>query len=72
MGAGYLKTEFFALGVDFDERNELFDECIDVMTQCWTGEPFSCAGKHFDARNVVHKPVPARRPSRSGSVGTRS
>jgi probable F420-dependent oxidoreductase len=62
VGAGYLKSEFFALGVDFDERNELFDECLDVMTQCWSGEPFSYTGKHFDARNVVHKPVPAQRP----------
>ena len=28
---GYLKPEFAALGVDFDERNELTDEAIDVM-----------------------------------------
>ena len=62
VGTGYLKTEFFALGVDFDERNELFDECLDVMAQCWTAEPFSYTGKHFDARNVVHKPRPAQQP----------
>src|SRR6478735_394298 len=30
-GTGYLKGEFFALGVDFDERNELFDEALDWM-----------------------------------------
>ena len=28
---GYLKSEFRALGVDFDERNELFDEALEVL-----------------------------------------
>ena len=31
VAAGYLKPEFAALGVDFDERNELTDEAIDVL-----------------------------------------
>ena len=29
IGTGYHKTEFFALGVDFDERNALFDEALE-------------------------------------------
>ncbi len=40
MGTGYHKTEFFALGVDFDERNALFDEALEVLPQAWSGEPF--------------------------------
>ena len=31
LGTGYHKTEFFALGVDFDERNALFDEALEVL-----------------------------------------
>ena len=31
IGTGYHKTEFFALGVDFDERNALFDEALEVL-----------------------------------------
>ena len=31
VAAGYLKPEFAALGVDFDERNALTDEAIDVI-----------------------------------------
>lgn len=58
IGTGYLKTEFFALGVDFDERNELMDEALDVLPLHWAGEPFSFAGKHFDARNVIARPSP--------------
>ncbi len=43
VGTGYLKAEYFALGVDFEERNELFDEALDVMPMHWSGEPFDYA-----------------------------
>jgi probable F420-dependent oxidoreductase len=58
MGTGYLKAEFRALGVDFDERNELFDEALDVLRLHWSGEPFSYQGRHFEARDVVALPAP--------------
>ena len=35
LGAGYHKTEFFALGVDFEERNALFDEALEVLPLHW-------------------------------------
>lgn len=62
VGTGYLKSEFFALGVDFDERNELFDETMEVLALHWKGEPFSYRGRHFDARDVVALPRPAQDP----------
>jgi probable F420-dependent oxidoreductase len=62
VGTGYHKTEFFALGVDFDERNELFDEALDVLPGVWSGQPFSYAGKHFEARNVIQRPRPTQQP----------
>lgn len=62
LGAGYLKTEFFALGVDFDERNDLFDEVLDVLPLHWRGEPFSYHGRHFDARDVLARPRPVQNP----------
>ena len=36
-GAGYLKSEYFALGVDFAERNALFEEALEVMQLHWSG-----------------------------------
>ncbi len=63
LGTGYLKTEFFALGVDFDERNDLFDEALEVMQLHWSGERFSYQGKHFNARDLVARPAP-----RAGSI----
>ncbi len=60
VGAGYLKGEFRALGVDFDSRNRRFDEALDVMAQHWSGEPFDFEGSDFSARGVQARPAPAR------------
>src|SRR5690606_5897594 len=62
VGSGYHKTEFFALGVDFDERNALCDEALEVLPLAWSGEPFSYKGRHFEARDVIQLPRPTQRP----------
>lgn len=62
VGTGYLKAEYFALGVDFDERNELFDEALDVMPLHWSGEPFDYEGKHFNCRDTIGRPRPVQIP----------
>jgi probable F420-dependent oxidoreductase len=62
VGTGYHKTEFFALGVDFEERNALFDEALEVLPLAWSAAPFSYQGRHFEARNVVQLPRPAQQP----------
>ena len=58
VGAGYLKGEFRALGVDFDTRNRRFDEALDVMAQHWSGEPFDYEGSDFSARGIQARPMP--------------
>jgi probable F420-dependent oxidoreductase len=62
MGAGYLKTEFRALGVDFDQRNALFDQALEVMKLAWTAEPVNFDGLGLSARNVTAFPPPAQQP----------
>ncbi|MBC7302815.1 MAG: LLM class F420-dependent oxidoreductase [Nocardia sp.] len=62
LGTGYQKSEFHALGVDFDERNALFDEALDVLPMHWSGEPFSYHGRHFSARDVQARPRPVQNP----------
>jgi probable F420-dependent oxidoreductase len=57
-GTGYLKSEFRALGIDFDARNERFDEALEVMRGVWTHVPYDHQGKHFQAREVAHLPRP--------------
>ena len=62
VAAGYLRPEFGALGVDFDERNDLLDECIDVMRRVWTEDGVAVDGRHFRARSVTMRPRPATLP----------
>ena len=61
VGAGYLRGEYRALGVDFDQRNELFDEAIEVMRGVWTTDDFGYEGHDFTARGQTVNPKPARR-----------
>ena len=62
VGAGYLKSEFAALGVDHAERNELFDESLDVIRAIWTGDDLTVEGRHFSARGVTAHPRPVSDP----------
>jgi probable F420-dependent oxidoreductase len=60
--AGYLKPEFRALGVDFDNRGALLDEALDVLSQVLTGEDVAYEGTLFNARGVRLRPLPATPP----------
>ena len=50
LGSGYLRSEFAALGVDFAERNDLFEESVQVMKATWTGDEVSFEGPVLRAR----------------------
>jgi probable F420-dependent oxidoreductase len=62
VGVGYLKREFAALGVDFEERAALFDESLDVIKAIWTGDDVSFEGKHFSAKGITAHPRPVSDP----------
>ena len=62
IGAGYLKGEYFALGVDFKRRNELMDEHIKALKAAWTGEDFDFVGDGYSARGNRIRPKPAQQP----------
>jgi probable F420-dependent oxidoreductase len=59
-GTGYLRSEFLALNVDMSQRNELFDESLEVMRGVWRESPFAYTGKHFTARGVASLPAPVQ------------
>ncbi len=61
VGTGYLKGEYRALGVDFDQRNELFDEAIEVMRGAWTTDDFRHEGRNFTAHGQTVNPKPSER-----------
>lgn len=62
VGVGYLKREFAALGVPYDERTELFDEALEVIRDIWTADEYTFDGRHFSARGVTAHPRPVRPP----------
>ena len=62
IGSGYLRPEFEALGVAFDERNELTDEAISAMRAAWTGRSVTRSGRHWRAEANTMLPPPAQHP----------
>lgn len=60
VGSGYLESEFSALGVAFDERNDLTDEAIVMMRQAWRGESMVATGRHFDVAGHTMLPTPGQ------------
>lgn len=62
VGVGYLKREFAALGVDFEERAALFEEALEVIRGIWTTDDFSYQGRHFTANGITAHPRPVSKP----------
>jgi probable F420-dependent oxidoreductase len=62
VAAGYLEPEFRALGVPFEERNELADEALRAMKRAWTEDGVHFEGRHFVARGHTQLPRPTQRP----------
>ena len=49
VGAGYLKGEYKALGVDFERRNEIMDEYLKALKAAWTADEFTFQGTGYQA-----------------------
>lgn len=72
VATGYLEAEFDALGVRFEERNELADEALRLMKQAWTGRTVIAEGAHWRARGNTMLPRPAQDPHPPVWVGGNS
>jgi probable F420-dependent oxidoreductase len=58
LGAGWMKEEFDAVGMDFATRGSRLDEMISVLTKLWTGEMVAHAGAHYRFGPVQMVPRP--------------
>jgi probable F420-dependent oxidoreductase len=58
VATGYLRAEYQALGVDFGQRNALFDEAIAVIRGVWTEDDFAHQGLTFVAKGQTANPKP--------------
>lgn len=64
IGVGWLKEEFQALGVPFEQRGKRADEYIAAMRAMWAGDDVSFSGTfvNFAGMNCNPKPIAGRVP----------
>jgi probable F420-dependent oxidoreductase len=62
VATGYLRGEYRGLGIDFEQRNDLFDQAIEVLRGIWTQDDFSFEGIGIDARGLTANPKPQSPP----------
>lgn len=62
VGAGYLRSEFAAVGADFERRAELLDEGLRALTSMWTEPGTPVAGEGFEAPGPLWLQPPVQRP----------
>jgi len=68
VAAGYLESEFAALGADFSARNETCDLALETICDAWSGD--SIPGPRGDGNTML--PVPRQRPRPPVWVGGNS
>ena len=61
-GAGWLRSEWAAMGIDPSTRGARLDEAIGVCRRLWTEDTISHDGPHFPFEAVAFEPKPLQRP----------
>lgn len=74
VGAGYLKGEYRAVGMPFDQRNEMMDEYIRALRVSLTGEDFTFEGTGYVAygNRILPAPMQKRLPILIGGNAKRA
>jgi probable F420-dependent oxidoreductase len=72
LGAGYLKAEYRALGVDFERRNDIMDEYMRALKAALSGEEFTFKGSGYEALGNRVRPGPIQKPHPPLLVGGNS
>lgn len=62
IGAGYLRSEFAALGADFDARARLLDERIEALRRIWLDPSTPVSGTGFGGTGPMRLHAPVQRP----------
>ncbi|MDA0263025.1 MAG: LLM class flavin-dependent oxidoreductase [Chloroflexi bacterium] len=62
VGLGYQDADFRAFGVNMSDRVGLFEEKVEILRRCWSGEEFSYNGKHHQIENLRVRPDPVQTP----------
>jgi probable F420-dependent oxidoreductase len=60
VGVGWLKEEFDAIGVDFDDRGPITDEYMQALRELWTAEEPTFSGRWTSFEKAKMYPKPAQ------------
>ena len=63
VGIGYQAADFQAFAVPMGHRVALFEEGVDIIRKCWSGEPFSYHGTHYTLEGIQIRPRPFQSPA---------
>ncbi|MDZ4827400.1 MAG: TIGR03621 family F420-dependent LLM class oxidoreductase [Actinomycetota bacterium] len=61
IGAGWMKSDYDALGLPYDSpavRVDRFEEALAIIKGCFTGEPFTYHGEHYRVTDYASFPKP--------------
>jgi probable F420-dependent oxidoreductase len=58
LGVGWMREEFDALGVPFDERSARTEEMVPILRELWTGAAVGHRGRFFDFAPMSQHPHP--------------
>jgi probable F420-dependent oxidoreductase len=65
IGAGWMKSDYDALGLPYDPpavRVDRFEEAVHVIKGCFAGEKFSFHGEHYRVADYASWPQPVQEP----------
>ena len=63
VGLGYQEADFRAFEVPVRQRVGRFEEGVEIIRHCWSGEPFSFHGEHHQLENLHIGPSPFQQPA---------
>lgn len=63
IGKGYDELEFASYGIDFEHREELWEETYEAVTQIWRSGRTKFKGQHFEFADAELLPPPLQRPT---------
>jgi probable F420-dependent oxidoreductase len=63
VGIGYQATDFQTFAVPMEHRVALFEEAVEIIRRCWSGEAFSFHGTHYRLDNLHIQPRPFQKPA---------
>ena len=62
VGSGWMKEEFDALGLPYEDRLAMTEECIEIYKRSWTQDVVEFHGRFYNFENVSMDPKPVQKP----------